>query len=54
LLPTSANGRPAAVGYRDGQPYGILLLTVTPAGIARIIAFGDPGLVKRFGFPASV
>ncbi|MFF7890287.1 RNA polymerase subunit sigma-70 [Streptomyces sp. NPDC020794] len=54
LLPTSANGRPAAVGYRDGQAYGILLLTVTPAGIATINAFGDPGLVKRFGFPASV
>jgi RNA polymerase sigma-70 factor (ECF subfamily) len=54
LRPTSANGRPAAVGYRDGQAYGIILLTVTPAGIARINAFGDPGLVQRFGFPASV
>ncbi|KPI12550.1 RNA polymerase, sigma-24 subunit, RpoE, ECF subfamily [Actinobacteria bacterium OK006] len=54
LLPTSANGQPAAVAYHGGQAYGILLLTVTPAGIARINAFGDPGLVKRFGFPASV
>ncbi|MGW7420218.1 RNA polymerase subunit sigma-70 [Streptomyces sp. NPDC054813] len=54
LLPTSANGQPAAVGYRDGEAYGLLLLTVTSAGIARINAFGDPGLVKRFGFPTSL
>ncbi|MGW7241510.1 RNA polymerase subunit sigma-70 [Streptomyces sp. NPDC054804] len=54
MLPTSANGQPAAVGYLNGQAYGILVLTVTSTGIARINAFGDPGLVKRFGFPASV
>lgn len=52
LLPTSANGRPAAVGYHHGRPYGILMLTVTSTGIASINAFGDPALVKRFGFPA--
>ncbi|MEU2617764.1 RNA polymerase subunit sigma-70 [Streptomyces sp. NPDC007157] len=54
LLPTGANGQPAVVAYHRGQAYGVLLLTVTSAGIARINAFGDPGLVKRFGFPASV
>jgi RNA polymerase sigma-70 factor (ECF subfamily) len=54
LLPTSANGRPAAVGYYRGQAYGLLVLTVTPAGIARVNAFGDPALVERFGFPKSV
>ncbi|MGW2964792.1 RNA polymerase subunit sigma-70 [Streptomyces sp. NPDC001220] len=54
MLPTNANGQPAAVGYLNGRAYGILVLTVTSTGIARINAFGDPGLVKRFGFPASV
>jgi RNA polymerase sigma-70 factor (ECF subfamily) len=48
LLPTSANGQPAAIGYYRGQPYGLLVLTVTSAGIAVINAFGDPELVKRF------
>jgi RNA polymerase sigma-70 factor (ECF subfamily) len=54
LLPTSANGQPAAVGYHRGKAYGILVLSATPTGIARINAFGDPDLVTRFGFPAMV
>jgi len=52
----SANGQPAAVAYTrdsrgDYQPYGIVALTVTSAGISRISSFGDPGLVTAFGFP---
>ncbi|MEZ0094534.1 RNA polymerase subunit sigma-70 [Streptacidiphilus sp. EB129] len=54
LLPTAANGRPAAVGYHRGQAYGVLVLTVTPTGIAAVRAFGDPELVRRFGFPAQL
>jgi hypothetical protein len=27
------------------------VLTVTATGIARIVVFGDPGLVTRFGSP---
>jgi RNA polymerase sigma-70 factor (ECF subfamily) len=54
LLPTSANGQPAAVGYHRGAAYGLLVLTVTPTGIARITAFGDPTLVTRFGFPPTL
>jgi RNA polymerase sigma-70 factor, ECF subfamily len=55
MLPTSANGQPAAVEYsRDEhghyQPYGILVLTVTGDGISRISSFGDPGLITVFGF----
>jgi RNA polymerase sigma-70 factor (ECF subfamily) len=51
---TSANGQPAAVVHRrdqhgNYQPYGICVLTVTAAGIARISSFGDPGLVAVFG-----
>jgi RNA polymerase sigma-70 factor, ECF subfamily len=57
MLATSANGQPAAAAYtrdRDGgyQPYGIVVLTVTGAGIDRVSCFGDPGLVSLFGFPA--
>jgi RNA polymerase sigma-70 factor (ECF subfamily) len=57
MLPTSANGQPAAVAYRrddDGayQAYGVVMVTATSAGIARIFSFGDPGLVTTFGFPA--
>lgn len=53
LVPTRANGQPAAVGYiRTGDgayaPYGIVLLTTSAAGIAGIHAFGDPELVARF------
>jgi RNA polymerase sigma-70 factor (ECF subfamily) len=54
LLPTRANGRPAAVGYLGGRAYGLLVLTVTPTGIARVNAFGDPALAGRFGFPAAL
>ena len=55
MLPTSANGQPAAAAYtRDQhgnyQPYGICVLTITSAGIRRISSFGDPGLVTLFGF----
>ena len=55
MLPTSANGQPAAAEYsRDEhgnyQPYGILVLTVTGDGISRISSFGDPGLLAVFGF----
>jgi RNA polymerase sigma-70 factor (ECF subfamily) len=55
LVATAANAQPAAVVYRrDGygayQPYGVCVLTVTEAGIARITSFGDPHLLPVFGF----
>ena len=57
MLATSANGQSAAAAYtrdRQGkfQPYGIVVLTVSIAGISRISSFGDPGLVIAFGFPS--
>jgi RNA polymerase sigma-70 factor, ECF subfamily len=57
MLPTSANGQPAAVEYaRDEQgdyrPYGVVVLTVSAAGITCVSSFGDPRLVELFGFPA--
>ncbi|MDN3352907.1 sigma-70 family RNA polymerase sigma factor [Actinomadura sp. DC4] len=57
MIPTSANGQPAAATYHrteDGthQALGVAVLTATPAGIARITVFpGGPGLVARFGLP---
>ena len=56
MLPTRANGQPAAAAYRrdrhgDHQPYGVCVLSITPAGISRISSFGDPSLVTVFGFP---
>ena len=54
-----ANGQPAAAGYHrapDGtyQGYGVVVLTVTSAGISHIVSFGDPALLPKFGFPATL
>ena len=59
MLPTSANGQPAAVCYLRGgdgshQAYGAVVLTVSTAGIVAIRSFGDPALAARFGFPAAL
>ncbi|MFC1436541.1 RNA polymerase subunit sigma-70, partial [Streptacidiphilus sp. N1-3] len=59
MLPTSANGQPAAIGYRreqDGvhRAYGVVVLTVRPAGVVGVVSFGDPGLVPAFGFPLTL
>ena len=60
ICPTAANGQPAAAAsYRGGdgtyRAFGLGVLTVTEAGIARILVFGDgPGLVARFGLPATL
>ena len=56
MIATTANGQPAAVAYLRGpdgthRPFGLAVLTATSTGIARIVVFGDPGLVTRFGFP---
>jgi len=52
MAPTLANGQPAAVAqYRTGA-YGLGVLTVTQAGIARITVFaGGHDLAATFGFP---
>ncbi|HEU5469859.1 MAG TPA: sigma-70 family RNA polymerase sigma factor [Actinophytocola sp.] len=53
LVPTRANGQPAAVCYErtaDGryEPHGIQVLTLIDTRIARITAFNDPTLVPTF------
>jgi RNA polymerase sigma-70 factor (ECF subfamily) len=59
MIATSANGQPAAAAYLRGpdgthQAFGIAVLTATRTGIARVVVFGHPGLVTRFGFPAAL
>ena len=54
MVPTRANGQPALVTYAragDGryEAYGVQVLTLIGARIARITAFNDPSLVPTFG-----
>jgi RNA polymerase sigma-70 factor (ECF subfamily) len=51
LLPTAANGMPAFGYYREGTPNSIQVLTLTEAGIARVVSFHDPALLPDFGLP---
>ena len=56
LVPTMANGQPAFAAYErqhDGvyRAHAALVLTVTAAGIARIVIFLSPGLLGAFGLP---
>jgi RNA polymerase sigma-70 factor, ECF subfamily len=56
MVPTAANGQPAAAAYhRDGdgtyRAHGIVVLTVTTTGIARLVVFADPGLFAIFSQP---
>ena len=59
MTPAVANGRPAAATYHraaDGthQAFGVAVLDVTHAGIARITVFpGGPELVESFGLAAT-
>jgi RNA polymerase sigma-70 factor (ECF subfamily) len=50
MIPTLANGQPAAAAAYRGSAFGLGVLTVTPAGISRITVFGGgPALVAKFG-----
>jgi len=47
---TNRNGQPAAVASHRDSAYGLGVLTVTPAGIARVTVFaGGPDLAASFG-----
>ena len=55
MLPTAANGQPAAAAYLRGadgvyRAYAIVVLTASTTGIARLVVFGDTGLFPIFGF----
>jgi RNA polymerase sigma-70 factor (ECF subfamily) len=59
MVPVAANGQPAVAAYLRGadaihHAFGIAVLTPAATGIARIVVFGDPGLVAAFGLPAEL
>jgi RNA polymerase sigma-70 factor (ECF subfamily) len=59
LTGTAANCQPALAAYlreRDGvyRAHGIQVLTVTAAGVARIVSFNQPGLFPAFGLPLTL
>jgi RNA polymerase sigma-70 factor, ECF subfamily len=56
MLPTRANGQPAAAAYRRNtkgvhEAFALVVLTTTATGIARITLFSDLRLFHTFGFP---
>ncbi|GAA4219580.1 RNA polymerase subunit sigma-70 [Actinocatenispora rupis] len=56
MLPTTANGQPAAVVYHRAtegalRADGVVVLSATATGVSRVVKFQDPGLVALFGFP---
>ncbi|KIA60156.1 RNA polymerase subunit sigma-70 [Nocardia vulneris] len=56
MFATTANGQPAAAVYRRDEhgvirANGIVVLSVTAAGIARVVAFHDPAMRAIPGFP---
>jgi RNA polymerase sigma-70 factor (ECF subfamily) len=58
MVPTRANGQPAFAAYLRGpdgsyHAHAIQVLTVTAAGIARVVAFLDPSLFVLFDLPAT-
>jgi SnoaL-like domain len=58
-IPITANGQPALAFYaRDAagvhRPHALHVLTLTKAGISRIVSFQDPGLFPLFGLPPVV
>lgn len=58
-VPGGANGGAAAAAYvRDEtgthRPYGVVVLEVTGDSVSRIVSFGNPELLRVFGFPSSL
>ena len=45
---TRANGQPAAVAHRHGEPFAVVVLGLRERRLARISLFGDPAVARRF------
>jgi RNA polymerase sigma-70 factor (ECF subfamily) len=55
-VPAGVNGQPGFVWYMRGddgvhRAHSVQVLTLTRSGVARVVAFLDPGLVRWFGLP---
>jgi RNA polymerase sigma-70 factor, ECF subfamily len=48
MRPTRANGQPAVVAYRYGEPFAVVVLELRESNLARISLFGDPAVIGRF------
>jgi RNA polymerase sigma-70 factor (TIGR02960 family) len=58
-IPTTANGQPAFAFYEPDaaggyRPHALHVLTLTEAGISRIVSFHEPELFPLFGLPPVV
>jgi RNA polymerase sigma-70 factor (ECF subfamily) len=56
LVPVAVNGQPGFAVYQLGEhgvyrAHALQVLTLTASGIARIVAFADPGPFTSFGLP---
>ncbi len=49
LVPLRVNTQPGFAAYVRGRAYSIQALTLTPAGVARVVSFQDPSLFDVFG-----
>ena len=59
MIPTTANGQPAAVVYHRNaagalRADGVVVLAATPTGVTRVVKFQGPALVAAFGFPDAI
>jgi RNA polymerase sigma-70 factor (ECF subfamily) len=44
MIPTAANGQPAAIVHHHDRPHGVVVLAPTLRGISRVVEFHDPAL----------
>ncbi|WP_371871113.1 sigma-70 family RNA polymerase sigma factor [Mycolicibacterium agri] len=60
LVPTTANGQPAAGLYMRNKESGVHeafqfhVLDVTDGAVAHVVAFGEPAIFAKFGLPATL
>jgi RNA polymerase sigma-70 factor (ECF subfamily) len=59
MVPTTSNGQPALAAYvrrADGlyHAHAVQLLTLTGAGVSRIVSFNQPSLLEAFGLPPRI
>jgi RNA polymerase sigma-70 factor (ECF subfamily) len=59
MIPAAANGQPAFAAYmreNDGvhHAHAIMVLTLTPSGLSRVVSFNDPALFATFALPESL
>lgn len=54
MIPTAANNQPAFAMYQNGEAHSIQVVTVTPTGIERVVAFHGPQHFEAFGLPKSL